>query len=279
MGLRFTKMQGLGNDYIYINCFETKVKNPARLAQKLSSRHFGIGSDGLILICPSQRAHARMEMYNADGSRAEMCGNGLRCVAKYLYDHGLVQDQEIRIETDKGIKHAHLHVEGKKVKTVTVDMGLPLFAPKEIPFLGEESPTCLEIEGQKWEVFCLSLGNPHCVIFVEDLETAPVDTLGPKMERHPFFPQRTNVEFVTVVSQAEIRLRVWERGSGETLACGTGACAAWVAAHKLGQVGEKGQVHLLGGTLEISWQPGESVWMTGPAVEVFFGELSDEVEL
>ncbi len=273
---KFTKMQGLGNDYIYINGFEEKVENPSEWARKWSDRHFGIGSDGLILICPSDKADCRMEMYNADGSRGEMCGNGIRCVAKYAYDHGLVSKEIITVETDGGIKTLWLYVEKGKVKQVKVNMGPPKLSPNEIPIKAEgHPPFTLEVQGRKVDIFPVNMGNPHGIIFWEDLETLEIEKWGPLLEKHEVFPQRANIEFVKVLSPREIQFRVWERGSGETLACGTGACAVAVACHLQGKTEKKVLVHLLGGELEIEWAEDGNVYMTGPCEEVFQGEIEE----
>ncbi|RMF85410.1 MAG: diaminopimelate epimerase [Nitrospinota bacterium] len=279
--MRFVKMHGIGNDYIYIDCFQQEVKAPEKLAPRMSDRHFGVGGDGLILIMPSQRADLRMRMFNADGSEAEMCGNGIRCVAKYAYDHHLVRKEEISVETLAGILHLQLFPRAGKVERVRVNMGVPRLLGKEIPVQkGGEEPIIdqpLTVQEREFRITCVSMGNPHCVIFVGDTETFPVTGYGPQIEHHPFFPQRTNVEFVQVLSADAIRMRTWERGSGETLACGTGACAATVASILNGKTGPRITVHLRGGDLELEWGgEGEPVFMTGPATEVFSGEWPEE---
>ncbi len=278
--MRFVKMHGCGNDYVYVDCFRQKAPaNPAALSRRISDRHFGVGSDGLILICPSERADARMRMFNADGSEAEMCGNGIRCVAKYLYDHGLVRKNPLRIETGRGVLELQLHLAHDKVERVTVDMGEPIFDPAQIPTTFSGQPPCqvpLQLDAATYEITVLSMGNPHCVLYVAELQDEFVHGLGPRIEHHPAFPKRINVEFVKVLNPDEIRLRVWERGSGETLACGTGACAACVAGVLTGRTRRRILAHLLGGDLELEWSATNNhVYMTGPAVEVFSGEWPD----
>lgn len=278
--MRFVKMHGCGNDYVYVDCFRQKAPaNPAALSRRISDRHFGVGSDGLILICPSERADARMRMFNADGSEAEMCGNGIRCVAKYLYDHGLVRKNPLRIETGRGVLELQLHLAHDKVERVTVDMGEPIFDPAQIPTTFSGQPPCqvpLQLDAATYEITVLSMGNPHCVLYVAELQDEFVHGLGPRIEHHSAFPKRVNVEFVKVLNPDEIRLRVWERGSGETLACGTGACAACVAGVLTGRTRRRILAHLLGGDLELEWSATNNhVYMTGPAVEVFNGEWPD----
>ncbi|MCI8511803.1 MAG: diaminopimelate epimerase [Lachnospiraceae bacterium] len=264
--MKFTKMQGTGNDYVYVNCFEEIVENPSGTAIMVSSRNFGIGSDGLILICPSETADCRMDMYNADGSRGTMCGNGIRCVGKYVYDHGLVDKTEITVETPSGIKRLKLWVEDKKVDTVTVNMGRPELTSE----LGEAITVC----GRPYTFTGVSMGNPHAVVFFNGLENLNLERIGPGFEGHERFPGRTNTEFVEVLSKKRVRMRVWERGSGETMACGTGACAALVACVLNGRTEHEAEVELLGGTLSVKWDKKEDfVYMTGPAVEVFHGEI------
>ncbi|GAB7388929.1 diaminopimelate epimerase [Bacillaceae bacterium] len=278
--MKFTKMHGLGNDYVYVNGFVENLEGidlPA-LAVKVSDRHFGIGSDGLILILPSDKADFRMRMFNADGSEGKTCGNGLRCVAKYVYDHGLTRKRRFSIETLGGIVEPEVHVENGKVKKVTIDMGEPSLARKSIPMAGEngEKPVIdqpLVVAGETYRITAVSMGNPHCVIFVDDADSADVARIGPKLEKHPLFPEGTNVEFIQVLNEQEMIFRVWERGSGITLACGTGACAAVVAAVLNGKTKRNVTVHLLGGDLQIEWKEGNNrVYMTGPAEEVFTGE-------
>lgn len=261
--MRFTKMQGLGNDYVYVNCFEEKIEAPELMARKLSDRHFGVGADGLILICPSKKADCRMEMYNADGSRGSMCGNGIRCVAKYVYEAGLVKETGMTIETDGGMRRLNCLVKDGKVSLVEVDMGIPAVGKRESFFW----------EGRELWFTPVDMGNPHAVLFFEE-EFPEVSRLGPALEYTPRFPDRVNVEFVRIEDEGNLALRVWERGTGETLACGTGACASFAAARVLGSVREKAAVKLPGGILETSWSgPGSSLIMTGPAKEVFRGEI------
>ncbi len=274
--MRFTKMQGAGNDYVYVDCFAGPMpKDPAGLSRAMSDRHFGVGGDGLILICPSEVADVRMRMYNADGSEAEMCGNGIRCVAKYVYDHGIARKPGLRIETGRGVLALDLDVSDGKCHRVRVDMGEPILESHRIPTTLAGDPPInapLVVDGQTYAVTCVSMGNPHCVQFVADVDRAAVHGLGAKIEIDPHFPKRVNVEFVEVVSRGEVRMRVWERGSGETWACGTGACAVAVAGVLAGRTDRRLLVHLLGGDLELHWPEGGHVFMTGPAVEVFSGE-------
>jgi diaminopimelate epimerase len=277
--LPFTKMHGIGNDYVYVDAFANTVMDPVHVAREVSPRRTGIGSDGLILICPSSVADCRMEMYNADGSRGEMCGNGIRCVAKYAFEHGIAAKTELRIETDAGVKTLALDVQGGKVASVTVDMGEPILDGAAIPVRAEgrviDSP--LVVDGVTYRITCVSMGNPHCVLFVADAATAPVHTLGPRIETDPFFPKKVNVEFIQLLEAApasRLRMRVWERGSGETAACGTGACAAAVAAVLTGRGQRKVELELLGGNLQIEWREADGhVAMTGSATEVFSGEI------
>lgn len=275
--LRFTKMHGLGNDYVYVDCFSQPKPDGAALARTVSPRRTGVGSDGVILILPSVTADCRMEMYNADGSRGEMCGNGIRCVGKYVYERGLSKNNPLRVETDAGVKTLFLSVNNDTVETVTVDMGEPIFDARAIPVALDHSPVVrhsLSLRRYDVEFTAVSMGNPHCVLFVPDVAQAPVQELGPLLEHHPLFPSRVNVEFVEVVEPTTLRMRVWERGSGETDACGTGACAAVVAASLLGHARRRAEVHLRGGVLKVEWGERDNhVYMTGPAVEVFQGEL------
>jgi diaminopimelate epimerase len=278
MKLPFTKMHGISNDYIYVNAFTTIVPHPAVVAQKVSDRRTGIGGDGLILICPSTTAHARMEMYNADGSRGEMCGNGIRCVGKYVYDHGLARVNPLMIDTDAGVKILFLELQDQRVTRVTVDMGEPILDGSRIPVAqaGLVIDQPLAVDGQSYHVTCVSMGNPHCVTFVDGVAPLELDLekIGPQFERHPFFPKRVNTEFLQVVNSTELNMRVWERGSGETWACGTGACAAAVAAILNQKTGRRVTVHLRGGDLEIEWRAEDNhVYMTGPAEEVFEGTI------
>jgi diaminopimelate epimerase len=274
--MRFTKMHGAGNDYVYVNCFdETVPTDLAALAIAVSDRHKGIGSDGLILIRPSSVADARMQMFNADGSEAEMCGNGVRCVAKYLYDHGIARKETLQIETGRGVLTLKVFVPKGTVDRVRVGMGQPILKSAEIPTRLPGDPPVLvplDVAGRELKVTCVSMGNPHCVIFVDEITDDLVLRVGPQIERHPAFPKRVNAEFVKVLSRSETQLRVWERGSGETQACGTGACAAAVAGVLAGLTDRKILTHLPGGDLELEWTSGGEVEMTGPAVEVFTGD-------
>lgn len=274
--MKFTKMQGLGNDYVYVNGFEEKIENPSKLAVKVSDRHFGIGSDGLILINPSKAADFEMEMYNADGSRGEMCGNGIRCVAKYVYDYGLTDKTQIFVETLGGIKYLELTAKEGKVVQVQVDMGKPELRPGKIPVIAEgdtiiDAP--IEVGGQEYKMTGVSMGNPHIVIYMDDIDNLEIEKIGPKFENHKRFPNRINTEFVEVLDRNTVKMRVWERGSGETLACGTGACAVAVACILNGLTEDEVTVRLLGGDLFIKWdREKDTVYMTGPAETVFDGE-------
>jgi len=282
--MKFTKMHGIGNDYIYIDCFQEDVENPEELAIRLSDRHFGIGGDGIILILPSVVADCRMDMYNADGSRGKMCGNGIRCVAKYLFDQGMVEDANIRIETQSGIKNIKLNLRNGSLADITVDMGKPVLIPESIPvhWTGTGAgpsdriiAETIDVGGQPVSVTCVSMGNPHTILFVDDVATAPVETLGRQIETLAMFPDCTNVEFIERVDDSTIRMRVWERGSGETLACGTGACASVVACVLNGKTKRNVCVKLTGGDLMISWdEKTGSVFMTGPAKKVFTGVVN-----
>jgi diaminopimelate epimerase len=274
--MRFTKMHGLGNDYVYVSTFDQPVpSDPGKLAVAVSDRHFGIGGDGLILIMPSKRADARMRMFNADGSEGEMCGNGIRCVAKYLYDRGLARAEQVTIETGRGVLTLGLQIVGNQVRGVRVDMGAPILDPAEIPTLLEGRPPVdapIRVEDRELALTAVSMGNPHAVIYEDDAAAFPLETLGPLIERHPAFPRRVNVHVVEVLSPGEVRMRTWERGSGITLACGTGACAVCVAGALTGRSGRKILAHLPGGDLELEWPDDQApVFMTGPATEVFTG--------
>lgn len=276
--MKFTKMHGIGNDYVYVNCFKEEVTHPEEIAKFVSDRHFGVGADGLILIKPSQTADFEMEMYNADGSRGEMCGNGIRCVAKYVYDYGLTNQTNISVETLAGMKYLDMTVENGKVALVKVNMGAPEIEAAKIPVLTEEKQALnlpLEIEGKIYQATCISMGNPHCVIFMEeDIRNLNLEKIGPQFEHHSYFPKRINTEFVNILDKNTLRMRVWERGSGETLACGTGACATAVAAILKNSVEHNVKVQLLGGDLQIAWEGDHApVYMTGPAVTVFDGEV------
>lgn len=275
--MKFTKMQGCGNDYVYINCFEEKVEDAPALARKVSDRHFGIGADGLVLIKPSSRDDFTMEMYNADGSQGKMCGNAIRCVGKYVFDHRMTKKRELAVETLAGTKYLSLNVSGDKVSEVTVLMGVPVFEPEKIPVVAEGKSVVdmpVTVDGRKYRITAVSMGNPHAVIFVEDTKNFPIEKIGPLFERHEMFPERVNTEFVKVLDRENISMLVWERGSGETWACGTGACASAVASVINGYTDGKVTVHMLGGNLHIRYDgEGGQVYMTGPAVEVFRGEL------
>ena len=275
--MKFTKMEGLGNDYVYVNCFREMVDNPSEVAKKVSDRHFGIGSDGLILIRPSEVADFRMDMYNADGSQAEMCGNGIRCVAKYVYDYGLTDKTSISIETLAGIKYLDLQVTDGKVSLITVNMGSPELVPDKIPVISDSKRVVdepIEVDGTTYKMTCVSMGNPHCIVFVEDTASFPLETVGPLFENHERFPKRVNTEFIQLLDRKTVNMRVWERGSGETLACGTGACASAVACILNGLTENEITLHLLGGDLIVRWDQEENfVYMTGPARVVFDGEI------
>lgn len=280
--MKFTKMHGAGNDYVYVDCFArtTLPEDLAELARQVSHRHFGIGGDGLILIRPSEVADARMQMFNSDGSESEMCGNGVRCVAKFVYDHGIAKKESLAIETGAGVLDLSLQLGSDRlVQQVTVDMGVPELIGPRIPTAlptaqdGRVVSVPVEFDGQTVEVTCVSMGNPHCIVFVDELTDELVLGLGPKIETDPRFPNRVNVEFVQVISPTEVRQRTWERGSGETWACGTGASAVCVAGHLSGRTERKILNHLLGGDLTLQWiESSDHVLMTGPAVEVFSGE-------
>lgn len=276
--MRFTKMHGLGNDYVYVNCFKEKVEHPSEVARFVSDRHFGIGSDGLIMINPSKVADFEMEMYNADGSRGEMCGNGIRCVAKYVYDYGLTDKTSISVETLGGIKYLDLTVKDGKVALVKVDMGKPELKPERIPIVSDEERVVNEpiiVGSMEYRMTGVSMGNPHVVVYVKDLEGVKIEQVGPKFENHGRFPKRVNTEFAKVLDRKTVEMRVWERGSGETLACGTGACAVAVASILNGMTEDQVTVKLLGGDLLIEWdQEEDRVYMTGPATVVYDGEIA-----
>lgn len=283
--MKFTKMQGIGNDYVYVDCTGMELKNPEEIARFVSDRHFGIGSDGLILIKSSEVADFRMDMYNADGSRGEMCGNGIRCVAKYVWDYGLTEKDEISVETLAGIKHLKLAIEDGKVSKVRVNMGEPVLSPDMIPVKADREPVVqepIEVCGREWKLTCVSMGNPHAVIFIDTpVKEFALKEVGPFFENHERFPKRTNTEFIRVLSGERMEMRVWERGAGETYACGTGACAAVVAANLNGYCKRAVNVELLGGDLEIEWKEADNcVYMTGAAATVFEGviELPEGLE-
>ena len=282
--MKFTKMHGCGNDYIYVNCFEETIEDFNDVAIKVSDRHFGIGSDGLIAICPSDVADCKMRMFNSDGSEGKMCGNAIRCVAKYVYDNKLVDKTTITVDTLSGIKTLVLHVEDDKVKKVVVDMGEPALNPEVIPMTipGHTEPTAInvpiqiEVDGETldYQITGVSMGNPHGVVFVDDVHTLNLEKIGPLFEHHLYFPDRVNTEFVHVIDRQNIDMRVWERGSGETLACGTGSCASVVACIVNGYTDDKVTVHLLGGDLEIEYDEAHNrVFMTGPATTICTGDI------
>lgn len=275
--MKFTKMHGCGNDYVYVNCFKEKVENPGEVSIKVSDRHFGIGSDGLILICPSEIADFRMKMYNSDGSEGAMCGNGVRCIAKYVYDYGLTDKTFISLETKAGIKYLDLTVEDGKVTMVKVDMGAPITNPADIPAVSDKEIIVSEpivVDGKEYKITCVSMGNPHGVVFVDDTNQIEIEKIGPKFEHHEMFPDRTNTEFIQVVDRGHIKMRVWERGAGETLACGTGTCASVYACILNGYTDSSVDVELLGGTIHIDYdEEKNTIFMTGPAAVAFDGEI------
>lgn len=278
MKLRFTKMHGTGNDYVYVNMFTERIEDPSALAIRVSDRHFGIGSDGLILVAPSEVADCRMIMYNADGSEGAMCGNGIRCVAKYAYEHDIVNRQNITVETKSGIKSLELTVEDGQVTYVKVNMGQAILQPAAIPVTAEGDTFIsqpLFVEGREYKATCVSMGNPHCVIFTEGIDDIDLEKIGPKFEHHEWFPDRINTEFVEVIDAHTIRMRVWERGSGETISCGTGTCASTVAAVLNGYCmrGEEIEVQIRGGKLYDTYLENGDVLMKGPATTVFDGEI------
>ena len=278
--MRFTKMHGIGNDYVYVNCFEETVEDPAALAVAMSRPHYGVGSDSLILICPSDVADFEMKMYNADGSMSEMCGNGTRCVGKFVYDKGMTDKTTVHLMTGAGLKILRLKVADGKVSAVKVDMGAPEFRSELVPVnlpgdmvMGHR----LQAEGAEYTIHCVSMGNPHCIVFVDDPDQVDVEGIGKLLENHPIFPRRANIEFVQVISRDHLRMRVWERGSGETLACGTGACASLVAAVMMGKADRRVTMDLLGGSLELEWSEEDGhVYQEGPAKIVFEGEWVGE---
>jgi diaminopimelate epimerase len=290
--MRFTKMQGIGNDYVYVDCFrQPPPRNPAALSRAISDRHFGVGADGLILICPSERADARMRMFNADGSEAEMCGNGVRCVAKFVHDHGIARKPTLTIETGRGVLTLELEIAEGKVRQARVDMGEPILEAERIPttlpgprVIDQPLPTNVADTEPGWFrecgldpcVTCVSMGNPHAVFYCREVERVRLETVGPRLEVAPWFPRRTNVHFVQAEGPGEVTMRTWERGSGATLACGTGACAVCVAGVLTGRTARRLLAHLPGGDLRLHWSEADNhVYMTGPAVEVFSGEWPD----
>ena len=278
--IKFTKMHGLGNDYVYIDAINQKIENESSLAKFVSNRHFGIGSDGLILICKSNVADFKMRMFNSDGSEAEMCGNGIRCVGKFVYDKGLTNKTMVKIETLAGIKTLILNIKEGKVETARVDMGEPILEAEKIPVISKEQPVknlVLEAEEKKFKFTCVSMGNPHAITIVDDTKKFDVEKYGRILEVDKVFPKKANIEFVQIADKENIKMRVWERGAGETLACGTGACATAVACNLNGLTERKVNIELLGGILNIEWNKEDNhVYMTGPAVTVFDGELYEE---
>ena len=275
--MEFVKMEGCGNDYVYVNGFNTKIDNPNELSKIVSDRHFGIGSDGLIVINPSEVADFKMSMYNADGSEGKMCGNGIRCVAKYVYDYKMIDKEVITVETLAGIKTLKLNVENGKVKTVRVNMGSPIISANDVPVISDKEKVINEpvvIDGKEYGITCVSMGNPHAITFVDDTDSLKIEKIGPGFEKNEIFPDRVNTEFIQIIDRKTIKMRVWERGSGETLACGTGACASVVACVLNNLTDNKVTVKLLGGDLEIKYDTDENtVYMTGPARIAFTGNI------
>lgn len=275
--MKFTKMHGIGNDYVYVNGFEERVENKPEVSRMVSDRHFGIGSDGIIFINPSEKADFEMEMYNSDGSRAEMCGNGIRCVAKYVYDFGLTNKEKISIDTLAGVKYLDLKVENGKVAEITVDMGEPELIAKNIPIVSQNEKVVSEditVDGKNYQITGVSMGNPHAIVYYDGIQDMKIEEIGPKFECHERFPRRINTEFVEVIDRQHVSMRVWERGAGETLACGTGACAVAVACVLNGLTESEVKVTLLGGDLTIRWdKESNHVFMTGPAETVYTGEI------
>lgn len=282
MAIHFYKLHGLGNDYILLDALKSPLPldNLSEFARKACSRHFGVGADGVLIAMPptSKDTHMRMMIINPDGSEAEMCGNGIRCLAKWAYEHGRVKRNVMHIETLAGIRTVRVSVQGKRVASVEVNMGRPSLKRSDIPMHGEKEFAIeeeIEVDGETFKVTAVSMGNPHCVIFVDDVASMPVDVLGPKIEYHPAFPNRTNVEFVQIISKDRLKVRIWERGAGATLACGTGACASLIASSVTGRTGRKATVHLPGGSLEVRWGEDDQVYMRGPAEEVFEGVINE----
>lgn len=275
--IRFTKMHGIGNDYVYIQAERDEINDPGLLARRISDRHFGVGSDGLVLILPSDKADFMMDMYNSDGSRGRMCGNAIRCVGRYVYERGLTNRQMLKIETLSGIKTLYLQVDNGRVGSVTVDMGAPVLRPADIPVRWNDRQMVDEpiaVDGHLHRLTCVSMGNPHAVVFLPQIDSLDLPRIGPTFEHHSLFPDRINTEFVQVIDRKHLRMRVWERGAGETMACGTGACAALVAAVLTGRADREATVSLLGGDLSIRFDTGnQTVWMTGPTEFVFDGTL------
>lgn len=280
--MKFTKMQGCGNDYVYVNCFQETVKNPNEIAVKISDRHFGVGSDGLVLIMPSEVADFRMRMFNADGSESEMCGNAIRCVGKYVYDRGMTDKSVVNIETLAGILTLDMTIEAGKVVLVKVDMGEPILEASRVPVNSDKTPVIgerIEVEPYSYDFTCVSMGNPHAVTYIDDVDNFDLHRIGPLFEVHEKFPRRTNVEFVEVLDRSNLKMRVWERGAGETLACGTGACGVLVASVLNNICERKATIHLVGGDLIIEWDEiTNHVFMTGPATFVFEGDYPIDEE-
>ena len=275
--MKFTKMHGLGNDYIYVNCFEETVEDPSALSIEISDRHFGIGSDGLVLIMPSETEDFRMRMFNNDGSEGEMCGNAIRCIGKYVYDNGLTKKEVVSVETLGGIKVIDLNIKNGSLESARVDMGEPILEPDKIPVNFNSNPVVnepLEVDGKTYHVTCVSMGNPHAVTYMKEIDNLALDKVGPSFEVHEKFPNRINTEFVEVINREKLKMRVWERGSEETLACGTGACAVLVASVLNGLSERNATIELRGGSLQIEWNEVDNhVYMTGPATKVFDGEI------
>lgn len=273
--VNFSKLEATGNDFVLIDCFKENLADVPLdvLARNICERRFGVGADGLLLLLPSKIANFRMRIFNADGSEAEMCGNGIRCFALYVYEHGLWEDKHLEIETLAGVKRVKLLLTGKKVEGVRVGMGQPIFLPESIPIKGKDNPLNMSLRagGRRWDVSALSMGNPHCVLVVDNVDDFPVEIIGREIEKHPLFPNRTNVEFVEVINRDELKVRVWERGVGETLACGTGACASLIVTALKGLTNRSARLHLRGGELYVEWLENGEVYLTGPAEEVFQG--------
>ncbi len=276
--MKFTKMQGIGNDYVYVNCFEEDIKNPSELSIAISDRHFGVGSDGLIMIMPSPVADARMRIFNADGSEAQMCGNGIRCVAKYLYEYGIKKSDRMTIETAAGLKTIELTIVNGGVTQIRVEMGTPELLRNDIPMLGENKQVInepLQVNNTVLYVTCVSMGNPHCITFVDDVDSIVLDVIGKAIENHELFPERINAHFVQQVSADKVKMRTWERGSGETLACGTGAVATGVACVLNNLTERVISAQLPGGELTVEWTDDNKTFMTGPAEIVFTGQWDE----
>jgi len=275
--MKFTKMQGCGNDYVYIDATKEIPEDASQLAIRVSDRHYGIGSDGLIMICSSEVADFRMVMFNADGSESEMCGNGIRCFGKFVYDHGLTEQKELAVETLAGIKYLKLIEEDGKITDVTVDMGKPVTKAEEIPVVADADPVLhypITVQGKEYRISCASMGNPHATVYVEDTVSLDLEAIGPHFENHEVFPRRVNTEFVQLISRKHIRMRVWERGSGETWACGTGACACAYVSMLNGYVDDEVEVEMRGGSVVIRYDKADGhIYMTGPAVTTFEGEM------